>query len=138
MKHMASFIGVLALLILLPAAAGAELVGMISYVEEEVEITSPDQIVRPAHIGTEVHRGDIICTKGRAKAEITLTDASLIRISQNSRVEISGCIAGNRMRTGVLCLLKVKILNIVSKFFGMASFFSPDPEVPYTAVAGVR
>jgi len=139
MKSVASFIAVLVLLILLPAPAQAEPVGRITCVEGRVEIASPGQIARPAHIGTEVYRGDIIRTKSRAKAEITFTDAAIMRLAQKSGVEISDYMIRKGMRRGTGYLFRATIGSIASKFFRIASFsWRNRYEVPHTAVAGVR
>jgi hypothetical protein len=140
MKIVASFMGFLALLILLHAPAQAYPVGRFTYVEGRVDITPPGQIARPVHLGYEVHVGDIIRTKSRSKAEITFTDTTVMRLAQNSRIEISEYIVGKSGRRGVICLFRGKIRSLVSKFLRMASFSSENCYEVHTptAVAGVR
>lgn len=140
MKIVASFIGFLVLLILLPFPAQAEPVGRITYVEGRVDITPPGQIARPAYLGFEVHVGDIIRTKSRSKAEITFTDTTIMRLAQKSRVEISEYLTGKSRRRGVIRLFRGKIRSVVSKTIGIASFSSRNRYEVHTptAVAGVR
>jgi len=138
MRIVVSFIGILLLLILLPAPAQAEPVGRITCVEGRVEIASPGQIARPAHIGSEAYRGDIIRTKSKARAEITFTDAGIMRLAQKSAVEISDSMTGKRMKRAVMGLFRVKIGSAASKFLTMASFLRNRCELVHTAVAGVR
>jgi hypothetical protein len=138
MRIVASFIGVLVLLLLLPVPAQAEPVGRITCVEGRVEIVSPGQTPRPAHIGAQVYRGDIIRTKSRAKTEITFRDAAIMRLAQKSGVEISDSMTGKGMRRGGMGLFRVKIGSAASTFLRIASFSRNPCESPYTAVAGVR
>ncbi len=140
MKIMASFMGFLVLLILLPAPARADQVGRITYVEGKVDIISPGQITRPACLGYEVHVGDIIHTKSRSKAEITFTDATIMQLAQKSNVEISEYVIGKSSRRVIIRLFRGKIHSVVSKFLRMSSFSSRNRYEVHTptAVAGVR
>lgn len=140
MKIMTSFMGVLVLLIFLPFPAQAGPIGRITHVEGRVDITTPGQIARPVHLGFSVQVGDIIRTKSRSKAEITFMDATVMRLAQKSRVEISDYMIGKRKRRGVIRLFRGKIRSVVSKFLRMTSFSSRNRYEVHTptAVAGVR
>jgi hypothetical protein len=88
-----SSIGVLVLLIFLPAPAQTEPVGR------------------------------IIRTESRAKAEITFTDAGIMRLAQ---------------KRAVMGLFRVKIGGAAGRLLRMASFLRNRCEVVHAAVAGAR
>jgi hypothetical protein len=142
MNHKIYSIGVLALLVLFPLAAqAAEPVGTFTHIEGRVDITSPDAAARPANLGDEINMGDIIRAKSKSKAEITFSDGNILRLAQNTRVEITEYVVGKEGTSGVLYLYRGKIQSIIKevlgKIFGVNKEHRYEVHTP-TAVVGVR
>jgi hypothetical protein len=108
----------LTVLLLFPLAGQAAPVGTFTHVEGRVDITSPAQAARPAHIGDDVSTGDIIRTKSGSKAEITFTDNTILRLAQKSRVEITEYLVGTQKTTVIIFLYRGKIRHTVEKALG--------------------
>ncbi|NVL90004.1 MAG: FecR domain-containing protein [Desulfobacterales bacterium] len=139
MKPIRSFM-VLALLILFPVAAHAAMVGNVTHVTGRVDITSPGETARPANVGDEVNQDDIIRTKSNSKAEVTFLDGNILRLAEETRVEIAEYVMEEEQVTGVLNLFRGKLQNIVST---IGKEFGRDKQNHFevhtaTAVCGVR
>jgi hypothetical protein len=80
-----------ALLIILGAAgASADSIGEVTFLEGRVDILKPGQdIAIPIEAGAPVDLRDIIRTKDNARVEITLSDGTIIRLAEESRIELS-------------------------------------------------
>jgi hypothetical protein len=101
--------------LILPQATQASPVGTFTYLEGKVDITSPGKMAIPAGLETEVNIGDIIRAKSRSKAEITFTDGNILRIAQNTRVEITEYMMGEEESSEILNLYRGKIQSIVQE-----------------------
>lgn len=97
-----STIIVLALLILFPLTAYAAPVGNVSHVTGRVDIASPGEAAMPANVGDEVNENDIIRTKSKSKAEITFLDGNVLRLAEETRVEIAEYMIEEEQVVGVL------------------------------------
>ena len=122
----------------------AQPVGTLTGVVGRVDITGPDQAARPAAQGDPVAAHDIIRTKSEARAEITFTDGSIVRVAPASRVEIAQYTLADddTEGRGILTLFRGKLRSIIRKgkagWFGFgASDRSFEVKTP-TMVSGVR
>jgi len=70
-------------------AYGATVVGKFTYVSGRVDVTSPGKKAVPAKLGMEIAIGDIIRAKSNSKAEVLFKDGNILRIAQNTGVEIT-------------------------------------------------
>jgi hypothetical protein len=96
----------------------AKTVGRISAIEGEADLLSSDQSgsLRLKE-GSVISEGDTIRTKGPSKAEVTFSDKSVVRIGENSKLEISLYDIGDdgRRIDALLDLNRGKIRAVVSK-----------------------
>lgn len=135
------FIVLGALFPLVAQAAQEAPVGKFTYVAGNVDIISPDKVVRPAKLKEDLHKGDIIQAKKESKAEITFLDDSVLRIAPDTRVEISEYFMGEGRVVGILNLVAGKIQSNVRKTFGMVFGLKNQSRFEVhtpTAVIGVR
>lgn len=121
--------------------AAAVPVGNFTFIKGRVDITTPGEAARPASIGAAVYEGDFVRTKSGAKAEIKFVDDSILRLAQNSRVEVRDYQVKEKERFSRLNLWRGKIQSIVKRFAGIA--FGRRQANRYevhtpTAVCGVR
>jgi hypothetical protein len=121
-------------------AVYGESVGKFTKVEGRVDITRAGSQAEEVNSGTLVYEKDIVRSKSNSKAEILFTDGNILRLAQNTRVEISEYINASGRRSTVLNLFRGKIQNRVKKLLG--SVFGNDGNryevhTP-TAVCGVR
>ena len=131
---------VLALLILFPLTAYAASVGNVTHVTGRVDITSPGEAAVPANVGDEINENDIIRTKSKSKAEITFLDGNILRLAEETRVEIAEYMIEEEQVVGILNLFRGKLQNIVStlgKKYGPNKRNRFEVHTP-TAVCGVR
>jgi len=128
-------------LLISSVAVHAAPIGKFSHIEGRVDITSPGQTARPAHIGDEIYVKDIIRAKSKSKAEIIFIDNSMLRLAQKTRVEITEYFTGKERTKGILKLYRGKIQNKVKKvmgrLFGLKERNSFEVHTPTFAV-GVR
>ncbi len=117
-------------------------VGKFTYVEGKVDLTPPGKKAVPVKIGMLVSMGDIIRTKSRSKAEITFNDGNILRLAQNTRVEITQYIVGTEKSSRILGLYRGNIQNIVKKTIAskIARFIKAHKYEVHTpiAVVGVK
>ncbi|CAB5083669.1 hypothetical protein D3OALGB2SA_792 [Olavius algarvensis associated proteobacterium Delta 3] len=142
MKRTFSFIGVIVFLIVavIPATV-ADPVGTATFITGRVDITRPGAAAEPLDTGDEVYVGDIVRTKTGAKAEIRFVDESIVRLAQQSRVEITEYMVKKDEQRSRLSLFRGKLQSLVKKVAGRAwgrnqphRFLIQTP----TAVCGVR
>jgi hypothetical protein len=77
-------------LLLVVAPAFADMVGKFTFIDGRVDILKPGQeVALPVEAGAPVSLQDMVRTKSNSRAEITLTDGTVIRLAQGSRIEIS-------------------------------------------------
>lgn len=126
--------------------AFAEEVGKISFVSGSVDILKPGQdSAILVEVNAPVSIGDILRTKNNARAEITFLDDTVVRLAQNTRIEITNYLFDEKgaRKEGILNLFRGKMLSIVSRPFKVvpvaAVVGAPDYQVHTpNAVAGVR
>lgn len=104
------------LLLLAAAPAFAGMVGNFTFIDGRVDILKQGQnVALPVETGAPVSLMDMIRTKSGARAEITLTDGTVIRLAQGSRVEITSYTLDENgaVKEGTLNLLrgKMRVLN---------------------------
>ena len=89
MKKFISIATIFLLSFLCSLEAHAGTVGSFTRVEGRVDITSPGSEARPAKVGDGVLEKDIIRAKSGSKAEIIFKDGNVLRLAQNTRVEVA-------------------------------------------------
>ena len=142
MKQMLSFIGIIVFsLAAVSPAMAADAVGTVTFVKGRVDITRPGEEAEPLNIGDEVYVGNIVRTKTGARAEITFIDESIVRLAQQSRVDISEYMVKKDQQRSRLSLFRGKIQSLAKKIAGRTwgrkkrhRFLIQTP----TAVCGVR
>lgn len=120
-------------------------VGRLTVVDGRVDVLRPGQTrAEPVGRDATVAAGDIVRTKSNSFAEIVFSDGAVLKISENSRVEIKDYVlTGNdKRKSGLLRLIRGKIRATIPKTLGSIIPVSIGPsnfevETP-TAVAGVR
>jgi hypothetical protein len=141
MKKILILIGFCFLFILFPLAVQAEPVGKFTHIEGGVDITSPGQMARPAHLGDEVSVGDDVRSKSRSKAEITFIDGNILRLAKSTRVKINEYLFDKEQNSAIIRLFRGKIQNRVKRVLGRVFGFKKrnrfEVHTP-TAVVGVR
>lgn len=118
MKIKISCLAFMTVLLIFPLAVHAAPVGKFTHVEGRVDITSPGQAARPAHIGDEVYVKDIVRAKSKSKAEIAFIDDTVLRLAQKTRVEVTEYLVGEERTRGIFNLYRGKIQNKVKKVMG--------------------
>jgi hypothetical protein len=121
-------------------AVYGEPVGKFTRVEGRVDITRPGNPAEEVKVGSDIFEKDIVRSKSSSKAEILFTDGNILKLAQNTRLEISEYINASGRRSTVLNLFRGKIQNRVKKLLG--SVFGNEGNryevhTP-TAVCGVR
>lgn len=120
-------------------------VGKFTYLKGRVDVTSPGKKAIPAKPGMPVSVGDIIRAKSRSKAEITFNNGNILRLAQNTRVEITEYMVGEKKSSNILNLFRGKIQNIVQKkwaskiaAFGKAHKFEVHTPIAVVGVKGTN
>ncbi len=85
-------------------AVYAESVGKFTKVEGRVDITRPGSPAEEVNTGTQVFEKDIVRSKSNSKAESLFADGNILKLAQNTRVEISEYINVSGRRSTVLNL----------------------------------
>lgn len=125
---------------LAPLSSGAQAVGTFTQIKGDVDLTPPGEAARPVKPGDEVFVGDIVRSKTASRAEIRFIDDSVLRLAENSRIEITEYMVEPRQSSSVLKLFRGKVQSIVTttgKNFGMGKRDRYEIHTP-TAVCGVR
>ena len=102
----------MALLLFAVTPAFADMVGKFTFIDGRVDILRPGQeVALPVEAGAPVSLQDMVRTKGNSRAEITLTDGTVIRLAQGSRVEITRYMLDENgaVKEGTLNLLRGKM-----------------------------
>ncbi|MGD1154162.1 MAG: FecR family protein [Syntrophales bacterium] len=115
MKRQLFIIGLLTVLLFIPLAAWAALVGKITNLEGRMDITPPGKVAVTAKIGDPVSVGDIIRTKSKSKCEITFSDGNVIRLAEETRLRISEYMLKDRQQYSTFNLFRGKVRSIVKK-----------------------
>ncbi|MDP2922516.1 MAG: FecR family protein [Candidatus Omnitrophota bacterium] len=103
----------------------AQEVGKVTYVEGRVDILKPgSQKGTPVRDYEAVSVGDSIRTKSNSKAEIKFKDDSIVRIAQNSKIEIKDYQLDekNKRKLAAVKLERGKVRTIVAKMPHPADF----------------
>lgn len=112
------------LLVYATAFAGAE-VGTVTYVEGRVDLQRQGtSMAVPLREGELIFLNDAVRTKSNSKAEITFKDKSILRLAQNSRIDITDYRLdekGNR-KTATVNLERGKARTIIAKMREPADF----------------
>jgi len=121
-------------------AQAAAPAGVFTMVEGRVDVLrkNADSVV-PVALGDEVFVGDIVRTKSKSKAQITLKDESILNLAENSRMEIrrfSFSKSNQKRRDGMFHMFRGQLRSIVHHT-DEEEAFNFKVETP-TAVAAVR
>jgi hypothetical protein len=106
-------------------SAFAEGVGKLTYVEGRVDVAKDgSEMALPIKQGESVSVGDALRTKSGSKAEIEFNDGSVVRLAQNSRVELKDyqLDKNNKRITATIKLDRGKARTIVAKMGKSADF----------------
>ena len=115
---MTKFFVIILTILLMCTNAFSEDVGKVTYVEGRVDIFNPDsEIGSPLVEDEAVSIGDAIRTKSNSKAEIEFKDKSILRLAQNSKVEIEDyqLDKDNRRKRAAIKLERGKARAIIAK-----------------------
>ena len=127
-----TFFIILAVMCIFSAApAFAQNIGTISFIDGRVDILKIGQASAiPVQSGAPVSSGDIIRTKSNAGAEITMSDGTVIRLAQSSRVVVTDLNSLNLLRGRMRTIiptghagLEVLTPNGIAKTGGTDLFF---------------
>ncbi|MFH1996529.1 MAG: FecR family protein [Candidatus Omnitrophota bacterium] len=126
MKRLTSLVSiVLSVLLIVPPAALADIIGTITYVEGRVDRLDPASgKYFPVVAGETISENDTLRTKSYSKAEISLNDKSVVRMAPSTRIQVPEYkIDENGLRKkGVINLDRGRIRTIVSKTKDATSF----------------
>jgi len=100
-------------------------VGKITYVEGRVDVLRPDtEMAAPLREDEVISIGDILRTKSNSKIEVTFKDSSILRLAENSRVEIKDYQLDEKDSriTATINLHRGKIRTVIEKMRHEADF----------------
>lgn len=116
-------------------------IGKFTDIKGSVDITMVGKDSRPAKLGDGVNLGDIVQTKSKSQAEVTLVDSNIIRLLPASRVKISEYLVEKDQSKEILNLFRGTVQSIVktahTRIFGLGKKNIYEVHTP-TAVIGVR
>ncbi len=104
-----------------PFYSWAQEVGRMTYAEGRVDIFKPgSEMPVPARTDEVISLGDVIRTKSHSKAEITFKDQSILRLAENSRVNVKDyqLTEDDKRQTATIELERGKIRTIIEKMAG--------------------
>ncbi len=118
-------------------------VGKVTLLEGRVDVLKPGKTVAtPVKIGDAVDVGDIYRAKSNSRAEITFVNNNILRILQNTRIEIKEYEVEAEPSSGVIRLYRGRVQASVGKdFLRRAAAFAEGNKLEIhtpNAVAGVR
>lgn len=118
-------------------------VGKVTLLEGRVDVLKPGKTVAtPVKIGDPVDVGDIYRAKSKSRAEIKFVNNNILRIAQNTRIEIKEYTIEAEPSSGVIRLYRGKVQASVGKdFLRRAAAFAEGNKLEIhtpNAVAGVR
>jgi len=111
--------------LLIPVPGYAQMVGKITYVEGRVDVLkSGSQTAVPLNEEDPIAVGDVIRTKSNAKAEVTFDDQSVVRLAQNSRIEVKDyqLKEDKKRANATISLERGKVRAIIAKMKNHAPF----------------
>lgn len=114
----------LAIAMACPYAYAAD-VGKITYIEGRVDVArAGSDIATPLREGDAIAIGDAVRTKSSSKAEVTFNDKSMLRLAQNTRVEVKDYVldANNKRKTAEIMVDRGKTRTIIAKMPDKAEF----------------
>jgi len=89
-KRLWAIVALLLLTLLFAASAHASIVGRFTLIKSQVDLLKGGKIpAMPAKVQDGVEPGDVIRTKSRAKAQLSMVDASVITLAPESRLAIA-------------------------------------------------
>ncbi|GEM_PF-1177178 len=115
---------ILSVLLFIPCAFASE-VGKITYVDGRVDVLKAgSELAVPVREGEIISAGDSVRTKSNSKAEVTFKDSSVLRLAQNSRVEVKEyeLDKNNKRKTATIKLDRGKARTIIAKMANAADF----------------
>lgn len=120
-----------------PGGTKPEPVGMVSLCEGVAHVASGGT-VREALAGDELFEGDTLITGAAGKIKVLFRDDSLVTLSGNAKLEVTGyrVDSARKLRQSVLTLVRGKVMSLVSRMY--ANPQSGFDVKTKTAVAGVR
>ena len=130
---------ILLLTLILPASLHAAVVGRFTMVRGEVELLKSGKIPGlPVKLGDGVESGDVIRTKAKAKAELSMVDDSIIVLAPESRLAVADYSynPASGERRAVVRLLRGLVHTVVNRIIK-----TEEPDFimeTHTAIVGVR
>ncbi|MFC1599338.1 FecR domain-containing protein, partial [Candidatus Omnitrophota bacterium] len=100
-------------------------IGKVTYIEGRADVLRGNaHIVVPLRGEEAVSVGDVLRTKSNSKVEVTFNDRTILRLAQNSRVEIEDyqLDENSRRKTATVNLQRGKIRTIIEKMTAKADF----------------
>lgn len=128
------FVFFLVLLLMVPCAVFAAAVGEFTSVTGKVTLTRAGKVYSPV-VKTQLALKDLIVTGSNSEATLVFSDESMIKLSQNSKLEIREFLFKDKTRKGLFSLEMGKLVADVKKFIGGGSAFEVHSP---TAIAGIR
>jgi hypothetical protein len=130
---------ILLLALIFPSSLNAAVVGRFTQVRGEVNLLKGGKIpALPVKVQDGVEPGDVIRTKAKAKAELTMVDDSIITLAPDSRLAIADYVYNpdRRERRAVLRFFKGLVHTVVKRVLKPTE---PDFLMEtHTAIIGVR
>lgn len=129
-------IAVIALVITMacPYAYAAD-VGKITYIEGRVDVARVgSDVATPLREGDPIAVGDAVRTKSNSKTEVTFNDKSMLRLAQNTRIEVRDYVldADNNRKTAEIMVDRGRARTIIEKMPGLTDFNISTPNAKGT------
>ena len=128
------FVLVLSVLISCPYAF-AEGIGKVTYAEGRADLLKQNsELATPVREGDVISVGDALRTKSNSKVEVTFNDKSVLRLAQNSKVDINDyqLDKDNKRKTATINLERGKARTIIAKMSDSANFVISTPNAKGT------
>lgn len=138
-KFSSGLIAILLLALILPTSLHAAVVGRFTQVRGEVDLLKGGKIPGlPVKLRDGVEPGDVIRTKARARAELTMVDDSILVLAPESRLAVADFTydPARRQRRAVVRLFRGLVHTVVNRIIQ-----TEEPDFimeTHTAVIGVR
>ena len=131
-RRFLSFLLILQLIVPYPTFAAA--IGKFQSVVGDVTQKRAEEVIKPV-VKSPIQVKDIIITDKDSSAMMVFPDKSMIKLEQNSNLEIKEFLFKDKSRTGIFSLAIGKMSATVNKFIGGNNIFEVHSP---TSIVGVR
>ncbi|MCX5679888.1 MAG: FecR family protein [Candidatus Omnitrophica bacterium] len=110
-------------------------IGKVTYIEGRVDVAGQgSSIATPLREGDPISAGDAIRTKSNSKAEVTFNDKSMLRLAQNTRIEVKDYVldTNNKRKTAEIMVDRGRARTIIEKMPGLTEFNISTPNAKGT------